>query len=150
MLGDGAGNFAPHVDFETGNEPRSVAIGDLDGDRIPDLVVANSYFSFLEVGTLSVLRGLGNGDFISNGEYAAGIESAGVTLADWDADGHLDVAMANSGSNTVSVYRNRGDGTFADRLDLGTGVRPTIIAHGDVLMATASRISSPRTPTPPP
>ncbi len=34
-------SFAAKIDFTTGDGPSSVAIGDLDGDGKPDLVVAN-------------------------------------------------------------------------------------------------------------
>ncbi|MCH7839135.1 MAG: hypothetical protein IID38_02720 [Planctomycetes bacterium] len=35
------GKFAPVVNFAAGAKPRSIAIGDLDGDQVPDLAVAN-------------------------------------------------------------------------------------------------------------
>ncbi len=48
---------ASKVDFVTGNKPVCVAIGDLDGDGMPDLAVANE-----NAGTVSVYRNTsGNG-----------------------------------------------------------------------------------------
>src|SRR4029077_1191929 len=35
-------SFASHVDFAVGSNPTSIAVADLNGDGIPDLVVANS------------------------------------------------------------------------------------------------------------
>ena len=40
-------------------------------------------------------------------------QGLGVAAADFDADGHLDVYVANDGTRNF-FYRNRGDGTFAE------------------------------------
>jgi hypothetical protein len=44
LLGDGAGGFAPQAGspYTVGSGPRSVAVGDFDGDGAPDLAVANA------------------------------------------------------------------------------------------------------------
>jgi hypothetical protein len=41
FLGDGAGGFAPKVDFNVGNNPYSVTAGDFNKDGSPDLASAN-------------------------------------------------------------------------------------------------------------
>ena len=41
LLGNGDGTFGPTTDYDTGNSPVSVAIGDLNGDGTPDLETAN-------------------------------------------------------------------------------------------------------------
>jgi len=38
LLGKGDGTFAPHVDYATDEIPNSAAIGDFNGDGMPDLV----------------------------------------------------------------------------------------------------------------
>ena len=45
-----SGSFAAKVDFASGSGPKSVSIGDIDGDGKPDVVVANSASS--DVGVL--------------------------------------------------------------------------------------------------
>src|SRR4028119_912208 len=47
-------SLAPKVDFPTGNGPRSVSIGDFNGDEKPDIVVANTYSN-----TVSILPKIG-------------------------------------------------------------------------------------------
>lgn len=58
FLGKGDGTFGPETRYTVGNGPESIAIGDLDGDGIPDLAVANALS-----GTVSILLGRGDGTF---------------------------------------------------------------------------------------
>ena len=41
--------FAPHVDYPTGDDPEAVATGDLNGDGVPDVIVAVRYQQPLSV-----------------------------------------------------------------------------------------------------
>ena len=100
-------SFAPKVDFATGSGSRSVSIGDLDGDGKPDLAIANLYSA-----TVSVLRNMTSIGSFTNNSFATKVDfttSAGpafVSIGDLDGDGKPELATANSGSNTVSIFRN--------------------------------------------
>ena len=68
-----ATSFAARVDFATGSYPCAVAISDLDGDGMPDLVVAN----YLGSNTVSILRNTSSkrplhGAFATNVDFATG------------------------------------------------------------------------------
>ncbi len=94
------------MDFATGSGPYSVSIGDLDGDGKADLAVANGNSS-----TVSVFRNTGSAGTISYAakvDFATGTATApySVSIGDLDGDGKADLAVANYGSNTVSVIRN--------------------------------------------
>ena len=93
--------------FETGDDPTSVAIEDLNGDGKPDLAAAN-----FNSGTVSVLLGNGNGTFGTRADYATGFWPSSVAIGELNGDGKPDLAVANSESNTVSVLLGNGDGTF--------------------------------------
>jgi len=54
-----------------------------------------------------------------------------VAAADFNNDGNLDLAVSNSGANTVSILLGNGDGTFAPKVDYPAGNAPMAVAAGD-------------------
>src|SRR6516164_1156948 len=98
--------FLAPLAFDAGGGAFSVAVGDFNGDAIPDLAVANYG------GTVSVILGKGDGTFLPAKNYPAGIYPASVAVGDFNGDGNQDLAVANGGSNNVSVLLGKGDGTF--------------------------------------
>src|SRR4051812_741129 len=59
---------------------------------------------------------------------AVGNQPNFVTSGDFDSDGHLDLAVANYGSATVSVLRGDGQGGFATPTDFAVGTWPSTLA----------------------
>ena len=55
----------------------------------------------------------GDGTFATAVNYGVGATPAFVAIGDLDGDLDLDLAVANAGSDNVSVLLNNGDGTFA-------------------------------------
>jgi hypothetical protein len=106
------------VHYDAGSEPASVAIGDLNGDQVPDLAVAG--------GDVSVLLGVGDGTFAAALHYPARSGPCSVAIGDLNGDRAPDLAVANSLSDNVSVLLNQlgcvgdldGDGD-TDLADLG-------------------------------
>jgi VCBS repeat-containing protein len=130
LLGNGDGTFQPQVTYPTGRNPISVAIGDLNGDGKPDLVVADDDTP----GAVSVLLGNGNGTFQPQTSYPAGPGPIAVAIADFNRDGSADVVAANGSfsSNSVSVLLGTGDGTLRPQTMFATGVQPFSLAVGDL------------------
>ncbi len=63
------GSFAAKVDFTTGTNPVSIAIGDIDGDGKPDLVVTNNGSN-----SVSVFRNTSTSGSITTGSFAARVD----------------------------------------------------------------------------
>src|SRR5439155_12145751 len=83
-------------------DPRSVAVGDFNGDGIGDLAVAN----FLG-DTVSLLLGKGDGTFQAAQDYVAGSFASSVAVGDFNGDNFLDLA-ATAGDG-VTVLLNAAD-----------------------------------------
>src|SRR5262245_56217713 len=81
----------------------------------------------------SIARGQAHIDFANAVSYALGGKPAGGTLFDFNADGHLDLAVTSKQPNKIEFFANRGDGTFAAPFALltGNGTGPEGLAAGD-------------------
>jgi hypothetical protein len=125
------GSFLPKVDFTTGTNPSAVAYGDLDGDAKPDLVVTN-----FGSNTVSIFQntssGVGNVSYGPKVDFGTATGPSGVSLADLDQDGKLDIVVVNQTSNSVSVLRNTGSFTFAAKVDFATGNNPHTLSIADI------------------
>jgi VCBS repeat-containing protein len=131
LLGNGDGTFQPQVTYPTGHNPISVAIGDLNGDGKPDLVVADDD---TPVGAVSVLLGNGNGTFQPQTSYPTGPGPTSIAIGDFNRDGRPDIVATNGSfeSNSVSVLLGNGDGTFRPQTMYAAGVTPNSVAVADL------------------
>jgi uncharacterized delta-60 repeat protein len=65
-------------------------------------------------------------------DYATGSAPKSLISADITGDGKADLLVVNAGSNTVSVFKNSGDGTFTARVDYATGSSPQSVTSADI------------------
>jgi hypothetical protein len=115
----------PLDSLTVGTNPRSVAVADLNGDGIPDLVVADD-------DAVSVLLGNGDGTFGAPQTFAPGSSPSSVAVADVNGDGKPDLVIANRDDNTVSVLLGNGDGTFQKPQTFAVGNSPRSVVVADV------------------
>jgi hypothetical protein len=71
------------------------------------------------------------GQFVQAPQYPVGSNPEAVAVADFNGDGNLDIAVANSASNSISVLLGKGDGTFGAAVSYATDSTPQGIATGD-------------------
>ncbi len=112
----------------TGAAPTSVAIGDFNGDGIPDLAVAN-----LNENDLTILLGNGDGSFTASASFPfTSIGPAFVAVGDFNNDNKPDLVVANSGAASLTILLGNGDGTFTlSPFSPQTGNGPRSIAIAD-------------------
>ena len=96
------GSFTARLPYTAGVDAADVAIGDLNGDTLPDLAVANRGIAD---GSVSVhIQDLTQiGTFLSGVDYQTGENSQRVRIHDLNGDALLDLAIANNDSDGGSV-----------------------------------------------
>ena len=107
--------------------PASVAVGDLNGDNVPDLVITN-----VSAGKISVLLGKGEGQFGPAVDYTVGKQPSFVVIGDVNGDGKPDVVVGNEADGTVSVLLGNGDGTLANAVTYPAVANPVFVGIGDL------------------
>src|SRR5262249_23008815 len=103
----------------------AVAVGDLLGNGVQDIVVANAN------GTVNVLLSNGNGTFQVPKSFAGGATPVAIGVADFNGDGKRDIVTANA-SGTLSVLAGNGKGTCQNPITTQVGGVFTSLAVGDL------------------
>jgi PASTA domain/FG-GAP-like repeat/FG-GAP repeat len=131
LLNTGAGAFSAHVDYRAGSGPRSIAVGDLNGDRKPDIATANHN---VQVDGVSVLLNAGEGTFRPKRDYRpeALACSCSIAIGDLNGDRRPELVVGNEFRADVSVFVNRGEGSFQRPIQFRTGREPISVALGDL------------------
>jgi hypothetical protein len=132
LLGKGDGTFhSPHY-FSAGGAV-ALAVGDFNGDHNQDLAVVE--YGGTGYGGLEIFLGDGHGNFTKSAGYQVGIEPLSAAVADFDGDGHLDVAVTNEGSNgngSVMLFFGNGSGAFRGPTTYQLPFYPDSVAAGDL------------------
>ncbi|MGE0104874.1 MAG: FG-GAP-like repeat-containing protein [Blastocatellales bacterium] len=118
--------FTGQSNLGVGTNPRSVAIGDFNGDGKQDVATAN-----FGSNTVSIRLGDGLGGFLSSANVNVGTNPASVAIGDFNGDGRQDFATANYGSNLISIRLGNGQGGFSGTTEVSVGTNPTSVAIGD-------------------
>ncbi len=131
LLGNVDGTFQAVQTNATSGASNYVALADLNRDGILDIVTLNSVG---EGGGVAVLLGNGNGTFQTAQSYSSGTYSYsyGLTVADFNKDGKIDVVVSDNAGNTVTVLLGSGDGTLQEPTAYIVGSGPTNLVAVDL------------------
>ncbi len=138
-------NFGTSTNLPAGPKPQGIAIADFNGDGKNDVALTN-YGTSLTASTVDVFLGDGTGTAYTAASGSpislTGQLGAYTVIADdFDGDGAKDLAVANLGSDTVSVLRGNGDGTFAAPVTLamtGGAVAPATAIKEPISLAAGN------------
>jgi uncharacterized membrane protein len=148
LLGNGDGTFKKAKTYGTGGFDAIgwVEIADVNGDKKPDLVVANYCLTECSYppaeGSVGVLLGNGDGTFRLVKTYPSGGDGAiSVAVADLNKDGKPDLLVANCGpeacgpgspGGNVGVLIGKGNGTFKPVVNYPAANSPFNVVAADV------------------
>ena len=114
-----------------------VLVADFDNDGWPDIYVANDSTSSAlyrnnHDGTFTDIGIESGAAYSADGKPQAGM---GVSAADYDGDGLLDIVKTNFAGDTSSLYRNVATDTFEDRtFQAGLGRNTRFLGWGAMFM----------------
>ncbi|MBL9040258.1 MAG: VCBS repeat-containing protein [Myxococcales bacterium] len=119
--------LATAIQSPAGTQPMSVAVGDFNSDKKPDLAVA-SYGS----NEVNILLGNGLGGFAATAKIPFATNPSSVAVGDFNGDMKSDLAVSNVGNNSVSVLLGNGLGGFGSAVNFSVGTTPRSVVVGDV------------------
>lgn len=135
LLGNGQGAFQLAGTATTGISPFAVTVANfhngLAGSNV-DVAVSNQNDN-----TVSIFQVNSDGTFSTSAssptliKLPTGYKPAGLASGTFTGSGFIDLAVADEGNDTVSIFLGNGDGTFKTRVDYATGDSPVFIATGD-------------------
>ncbi len=109
-LGTGGGAYTSNGFFAIGlSSATRVSLVDVNDDGDLDLITTGSF-------GLAVRLGNGDASFSPSTLFVSGLMVGGSTVADFDLDGHLDVACRDSQHQELVFLRGASDGTFTENL----------------------------------
>lgn len=102
FLGLGGDQFSTRVDYALTFTPLGIAVADLDGDGAKDVAVTGNSTT---TSTVKVFRGIGGGALSPYAEYPTENHPVGITAADLNGDGRVD--LATTGYPRIAVLLNQ-------------------------------------------
>lgn len=128
-LGNGDGTFTDSDNNIIYPQSRSMTVGDFNGDDALDIALLGGDGGPAFV---RILEGRGDGTFVFDSTTFTVGDGETIDVGDFDADGLLDVVVANDNDDDFSLLLGLGDLTFAAQLRYAAGTEPRAVAVSDL------------------
>ena len=106
LFGDGVGGFSVPLNYSVGGIPRTVKMGDFNGDSKLDLATANSIFNSAGPSNVAILLNDGSGGFGAATNYLVSATPRAIATGDFNNDSGLDLVTANGAGNASLLLNN--------------------------------------------
>jgi FG-GAP-like repeat/Abnormal spindle-like microcephaly-assoc'd, ASPM-SPD-2-Hydin/Divergent InlB B-repeat domain len=128
LLGNGDGTFTTKTTF-TFTSPQTVSVGDFNGDGKLDIAVVTQG----SPDSVLILPGKGDGTFNTpiSVSLGASVQSFQAVVADFNKDGHVDLAISEKNGSGFLVLLGKGDGTFLAPSGFSLPAQGFGLAEGD-------------------
>ncbi|WP_345951956.1 FG-GAP-like repeat-containing protein [Mucilaginibacter sp. PAMB04274] len=128
-------DFSSKITFANTVQPVLSQVTDMDGDGQPDVIMLNANKTISVYLNTAANSAVTSTSYASKTDLATGNSPTSLSIADLNADGKPDIAVTNSGDNTLSVYINNsvsGNLAISNRTDYATGNRPMFCNVADI------------------
>ena len=104
LLGDGRGKFTTMKGspYEAGKIPNRIAIGDINGDSVNDIVTSDNDNNKIYLFLMNK-----NGTVLSSSPIIVGNHPKGIAIADLNGDGKGDIAVCNNNDDDISIILSK-------------------------------------------
>ncbi len=128
LLAAGDSGYAEPVDYDVGATPRAAALADLSGNGVLDIAIVNE-----DQSQVTLLFGDGAGGFDGSTliPLAGGAAPRDVIAADLNNDGVMDLAIATTQAETVTIIPGEGGGNFLEPFIVSVGHKPWSLCVAD-------------------
>jgi hypothetical protein len=139
LINSADGTMSEPKRYAAGGRPVTVVAANLDGIGGLDLAVLSQ-----EPNNIWVLPGIGDGTFLtqvredvdpaigSPVQIPVGQSPVGLVSGDWNRDGLADLAVADSGSQRISVFFRNAEGAYGPAAQYDVGVQPVSLISSDL------------------